>query len=93
MEKIHSWLTIATSHNYMNKALHQPDTIKVRLRTKIKEEPQMRQGPRSTPTGLHYGSTRTKRHKGQDLHRAPHELGCVICMDSSAPANWFWKYL
>ena len=39
----------------------------------------MRQGPRSTPTGLHYWSTRTKQHKGQDLHRAPPELGCVIC--------------
>ena len=39
--------------------------------TKIKEEPQMRQRSRSTPTGLHYWSTRMKQHKGQDLHRAP----------------------
>ena len=39
--------------------------------TKIKEEPQMRQGPRSTPTGLHCWSTRTKQYKGQDLHRGP----------------------
>ena len=31
-----SWLTIATSHNYMNKALHHPDTIKVRLRNQNK---------------------------------------------------------
>ena len=21
------------------------------------------------------------------------ELGCVTCTISSAPANWFWKYL
>ena len=27
--------------------------------------------PRSTPTGLHYWSTRTKQHKGQYLHWAP----------------------
>ena len=49
--KIHSWLTIATSHNYMNKALHHPDTIKVQLRnqnkrrtpnaTKVPDRPQL----------------------------------------------------
>ena len=62
--------------------------------TKIKEDyPKCYTDPRSTPTGLHYWSTRTKQHKGQDLHRAPPELGCVICTDSSAPASWFWKYL
>ena len=41
----------------------------------------MRQGPRSTPTRLHYWSTRTKQHKGQDLHRAPPWawLGHLLC--------------
>ena len=57
--------------------------------TKIKEEPQMRQGPRSTPTGLHYWSTRTEQHKGQDLYRAPPELGCINCTVSSAPKTGF----
>ena len=50
-EKIHSWLTITTSHNYMNKALHHPNTLKVRLRnqnkrrtpnaTKVPDRPQL----------------------------------------------------
>ena len=33
---MHSWLTIATSHNYMNKALDHPNTLKVRLRNQNK---------------------------------------------------------
>ena len=50
-KEIHSWLTLATSRNYMNKALHQPNTIKVRLRnqnkrrtpnaTKVPDRPQL----------------------------------------------------
>ena len=53
-----SCLTIATSHNYMNKALHHPDTIKVRLRNQNKRRlPQMLHRSPIVPTGLHYWST------------------------------------
>ena len=54
-KKIHSWRTIATSHNYKNKALHHPDTIKVRLRNQNKRRlPQMLHRSPIVPTGLHY---------------------------------------
>ena len=49
----------------------------------------MRQGPRSTLTVLHYWSTRTKQHKGQDLHRATPWAWLHHLHGSTAPANWF----
>ena len=77
---IKSWLTIATSHNYMNKALHHPDTIKVRLRNQNK-----RRTPNATkvPDRPQLGSTtdQLERNNTKDkiFIELLHELGCVIC--------------
>ena len=78
----------------MNKALHHPDTIKVRLRnqnkrrtpnaTKVPDRPQLG----STTDQLERNNTKDKIFIELLL-----ELGYVICTDSSAPESWFWKYL
>ena len=78
---MHSSLTIATSHNYMNKALHHPDTIKVRLWNQNK-----RRTPNATkvPDRPQLGSTtdQLERNNIKDkiFIELLLELGCVICM-------------
>src|SRR3954470_1861501 len=78
----------------MNKTLHHTDTIRVRLRnqnkrrtpnaTKVPDRPQLG----STTDRLKRNNTKNKVFIGLLL-----ELGCITYTVSSAPANWFWKYL
>src|SRR3954462_10278381 len=78
----------------MSKVLHQTDTIKLRLRNQNK-----RRTPKATkvPDRPQLGSTtdRLERNNIKDkiFIELLLELGCVTCTVSSAPANWFWKYL
>ena len=65
----------------MNKALHHPNTLKVRLRNQNKKRtPNATKVPDRPQLGSTTDQLETGQHKGQDLHRAPPELGCVICM-------------
>ena len=78
----------------MNKALHHPDTIKVRLRNQSK-----RRTPNATkvPDRPQLGSTTDQLKQNNTMNKIfidlLLELGCVTCTVSSAPANWFCKYL
>ena len=87
---IKSWLTIATSHKYFNKSYIVQSTHIVRLWTKPKEKKITQLlDPRSSQLGSTTDQHETIHSNDQDLHRAPPELGCVICTDSTAPASWF----
>src|SRR3954467_11706199 len=78
----------------MSKALHQPSTIRARLRSQNK-----RRTPKATKVHdrPQLGSTtdRLERNNIKDkiFIELLLEFGCVTCTDSSAPANWFRKYL
>ena len=78
----------------MNKALHHPDTIKVRLRNQNKRRlPQKLHRSPIVPTGLHYWSTENGQQNEHGLHRAPPWAWLRHLHGSTAPASWFWKYL
>ena len=74
----------------MNKALHHPDTINVRLRNQNK-----RRTPNATkvPDRPQLGSTtdQLERNNIKDkiFNELLLELGCIICTDSTTPASWF----
>src|SRR3954468_3070723 len=78
----------------MNKTLHQPSTIRARLRSQNK-----RRTPNATkvPDRPQLGSTTDRLERNNTMNKVfielPLELGCITCTVSSAPANWFWKYL
>ena len=56
----------------MNKALHHPDTIKVRLRNQNKRRtPNVTKVPDRPQLGSTTDQLEAEQHKGQDLHRAP----------------------
>src|SRR3954471_3430083 len=78
----------------MNKTLHHTDTSGPDYGAKIKEETPKATKVHDRPQ---LGSTtdRLERNNTKDkiFNELLHELGWVTCMVSSAPANWFWKYL
>src|SRR3954463_2884612 len=78
----------------MSKAIHHTDTVKVRLRNQNK-----RRTPKATkvPDRPQLGSTTDQLKRNNTMNKIfielLLELGCITCTVSSAPANWFWKYL
>src|SRR3954464_12164798 len=78
----------------MSKALHHTDTIKVRLRNQNKRRlPQCYTDPRSSRLGSTNDQLKRNNTMNKIFIELLLELGCITCTVSSAPANWFWKYL
>src|SRR3954471_8270815 len=78
----------------MNKTLHHTDTTGPDYGAKIKEETPKATKVHDRPQ---LGSTtdRLERNNTKDkiFIRVLLELVCGTCTVSSAPADWFWKYL
>src|SRR3954465_6170535 len=62
--------------------------------TKIKEDyPKSYTDPRSSRLGSTTDQLKRNNTTNKIFIKLLLELGCVTCTVSSAPANWFWKYL
>ena len=77
---MHSWLTITTSHNYMNKTLHHPDTIKVRLWNQNKRRtPNATRSPIDPNWAPLLINWKRNNIKGKIFIELLLKLGCVTC--------------